>query len=231
MSHGERIVGGNQPLRSPFMPTRYDVSGPEGEFEPGSRRRVLRNLLAIRAVRDMEQVESHLLLAATRRAIAEVRDDQRFTAEDIRIWHRSWLGTVYPWAGEYRGVNISKAGFPFAAASQVPRLMAAFEAGPMSLYTPCAPSSVEAVSTALAAVHVELVLIHPFRDGNGRCARLVATLMAVQAGLPPLDFSGVQGKERQRYFDAVHAAMARDLSPMAAIFGRIITKTLGKRES
>lgn len=213
------------------MPTRYDVSGPEAEFEPGSRRRVLRNLLAIRSVREMGRTESNLLLAATRQAIAEIRDDQRFTAEDIRRWHRSWLAAIYPWAGEYRGVNISKAGFLFAAASEVPRLMAALEAGPLSVYTPCAPSSLEAVSSALAAVHVELVLIHPFRDGNGRVARLLATLMAVQAGLPPLDFSGVRGSERQRYFDAVHAAMARDLRPMASIFGRIIADTLRKQKA
>jgi hypothetical protein len=35
-------------------------------------------------------------------------------------------------------------------------------------------------------VHAELVLIHPFRDGNGRCARLLSTLMGVHAGLPLL---------------------------------------------
>jgi len=48
----------------------------------------------------------------------------------------------------------------------------------------------EEVIKALAVVHTELVLIHPFRaEGNGRVARMLATLMALQAGLPPLDFS------------------------------------------
>ena len=46
------------------MPTRYDAHGPEAEFEPGSGGRVLRNKLAIRRVRDMEQAESEALLAA-----------------------------------------------------------------------------------------------------------------------------------------------------------------------
>ena len=41
-----------------------------------------------------------------------------------------------------------------------------------------------------AAVHAEPILIHPFREGNGRCARLLATLMGLQAGLPALDFGG-----------------------------------------
>ena len=43
--------------------------------------------------------------------------------------------------------------------------------------------------------------------GNGRIARLLATLMALQAGLTPLDFTGVRGQARQRYFAAIQAAM------------------------
>jgi fido (protein-threonine AMPylation protein) len=46
---------------------------------------------------------------------------------------------------------------------------------------------------ALAETHVELVLILPFRDGNGRLARVLSTLMALQAGLPLLDFSLMAG--------------------------------------
>lgn len=107
--------------------------------------------------------------------------------------------------------------------------MAALEARPLRSFTPCLPSIAGGVANAMAAVHAELVLIHPFRDGNGRCARLVATLMGLQAGLPPLDFLGVRGKERHRYVDAIHAAMACDLSPMTTIFERIIARTLRTR--
>jgi fido (protein-threonine AMPylation protein) len=34
-------------------------------------------------------------------------------------------------------------------------------------------------STALAVVHAEFILIHPFREGNGRCGRLLAILMGL----------------------------------------------------
>ena len=78
---------------------------------------------------------------------------------------------------------------------------------------------------------MELILIHPFRDGNGRWARLVATLMALQAGLPPLDFSGVKGKERQRYFHAVHAALEGNLAPMMMVFERIVARTQRRQVS
>lgn len=44
---------------------------------------------------------------------------------------------------------------------------------------------------ALSSAHVELILIHPFREGNGRIARLLSDVMAVQAEIGPLDyFSG-----------------------------------------
>ena len=66
---------------------RYAAVGPEAEFEPGSRGRVLRNLLGIRSVREMNQRETEALLSATQRLIDETRPDQRFTADDVCRTH------------------------------------------------------------------------------------------------------------------------------------------------
>lgn len=73
---------------------------------------------------------------------------------------------------------------------------------------------------------MELVLIHPFREGNGRIARLLSVLMALQAGLPPLDFSEMQGANREKYFSAVQAGMDRNYQPMVEIFDRVIDWTM-----
>jgi cell filamentation protein len=81
------------------------------------------------------------------------------------------------------------------------------------------------VAAALAEVHVELVLIHPFREGNGRLSRLLATLMALQAGLPLLDFSGLAESSRQGYFAAVQAGLDRNYRPMTDLFTQIIYAT------
>jgi len=116
---------------------RYDADGPEAEFEPGSRGRVLRNRLGITSVREIERRESEALLAVTEQMIDETRVDQRFTADDIRRMHSLWLGEIYVWAGEYRQVNMAKGEFMFAAANQVPRLMEEFGRGPLREYTPC----------------------------------------------------------------------------------------------
>lgn len=42
---------------------------------------------------------------------------------------------------------------------------------------------------AIAVVHVEFILIHPFREGNGRMGRMLASVMAMQASKPELNFS------------------------------------------
>ena len=60
-------------------------------------------------------------------AIGAYDSQHRFITEDIRELHRRWLGGIYPWAGEYRSVNLSRAGFLFAAANRVPRLMQDYE--------------------------------------------------------------------------------------------------------
>jgi len=207
------------------MATRYEARGSQAEFELGSRGRVLRNLLGIRSVREIARRESVALLAATQHTIDETNVDQTFSAADIMRMHRTWLGEIYAWAGEYRQVNVQKDGFPFAAADQVPRLMLELERGPLHQFTPCRSQDIEAQARAMAVVHAELVLIHPFRDGNGRCARMLAVLMGLQAGLPALDFGGIKGQRKQRYILAVQAGMDRNYAPMTDAFRDVIART------
>ena len=208
------------------MTRRYEANGPEAEFEPGSRGRVLRNRLGITSVRALQRQESESLLATTQQVIDEVVVDHRFTAADICRMHRLWLGGIYEWAGEYRSVNIAKGEFMFAAAAQVPRLMQQFERGPLRLHTPCSTNSAREQAVALATVHAEFVLIHPFREGNGRCARLLAMLMGLQAGLPALDFGGIRGARKRSYIAAVHWAMDHNYVPMTDVFREVIARTL-----
>lgn len=207
------------------MTTRYDPHGVEAEFQAGSRGRVLRNALGIMRVRDMQLAESQALWLAQRQAIDTFSQDHCFTAVDIRALHRMWLGPIYPWAGEYRSVNIGKGGFQFASAHLIPGLMAELERNALARYTPCREAPVETVAEALAVVHGELILIHPFREGNGRLARLLALLMGLQAGLPPLDFSPLEGRGKKRYFAGIHAALGRDYRPLAKVFERVIEET------
>src|SRR5688500_19163359 len=106
-----------------MTPRRYAAAGSEAEFQPGSRGRVLRNFLSINKVREMEDAETQALIAAQRAARTTYGRNHRFTPADIRRLHRMWLGSIYPWAGNYRTVNIGKDGLQFAQAPMIPRLM------------------------------------------------------------------------------------------------------------
>jgi len=211
------------------MTSRYDTSNlPEDQYEPGSNGAVLRNLLGIKDKVKLERIEEVRFERLMVKAAARFDDDHRFTAQDILWLHKFWLEGVFPWAGAYRTVNIGKGGFMFAAAAHVPELMRLFENDQLARLTPCRFEQIEDIAAALAEVHVELVLIHPFREGNGRIARLLSVLMALQAGLPPLDFSEFQQDRRAEYFAAVQTGMDRDYKPMERIFNGVIEWTLGR---
>ncbi|MCX5894751.1 MAG: Fic family protein, partial [Proteobacteria bacterium] len=187
---------------------RYNTSGMiEDQHEEGSNGLVLKNIPGIKTSQEMGLLETKELLRANEQLIERYGSDHRFTASDICFMHRVWLGSLYEWAGRYRNVRISKGDFPFANPEFIPKLMNDFEKNILSRYTPCTFVSNKKIIEALSIVHVELLLIHPFREGNGRVARLLATLMALQAGLPLLDFTEIEGSKKDEYFAAVRAGL------------------------
>jgi cell filamentation protein len=128
-----------------------------------------------------------------------------------------WLGSVYAWAGKVRTFNLSKQGFAFASAHLLPDLLDDFESDQLVRLTPFNPESMDELISGFAQVHVEFVLIHPFREGNGRIARLLIDVMACQAGIGPLDYSAWD-QQRDQYFAAIRAGAVLDIAPMEELF-------------
>lgn len=206
---------------------RYDVSDlPEAQFEPGSSNQVLKNRLGITSKQRMDDAEARALEKTLDVLVRNFDEAHCFTAEDLCDCHRIWLGDIYEWAGHYRQVNISKDDFLFAAAGHIPSLMKQFEREALGRSTPCRFPTRPEILRALAETHVELVLIHPFRDGNGRLARLLSTLMALQAGLPLLDFGALTGEKKKAYFAAIRAGLDQHYAPMEKLFEEIIEQSL-----
>lgn len=109
------------------MADRYDVSGGvEGEYQPGSSRRVLVNKLAVNDPAHMDDIELTLLGDMQLKLLRDIEPSQCLTVQDLCNWHDEWLNSVYIWAGRFRTVNLEKNGYLFAAAQQIPRLMENF---------------------------------------------------------------------------------------------------------
>jgi cell filamentation protein len=108
--------------------------------------------------------------------------------------------------------------------------MTNLEKGPLRKFTPCRFASMDEVVKAISVVHTELLLIHPFRDGNGRVARMLAILRALQADLPPLDFGSIRDRKRQEYYGAVQVGLEQKYELMEKIFRTVIRRTLRVRK-
>ena len=64
------------------------------------------------------------------------------------------------------------------------------------------PGNTEQALTAYVQLHVAFVRIHPFFDGNGRIARLIANLPVLKSGLPPII---IPREKRKQYIDTLSA--------------------------
>ena len=74
---------------------RYDTSGlPEDQYQPGSDGLVLKNLLGITKLAEIEIVETTELLRIGEQLLEQVGEDQAFTSRDVCAMHRLWLGPV-----------------------------------------------------------------------------------------------------------------------------------------
>lgn len=193
--------------------SRYAVGTAEGENQPSSNEQVLKNLLGITSPDEMNEVELGLLEQIYENVLVDDLPERALTVEDLKTWHRRWLGNVYEWAGQERSVNMGKDGFAFAAAGQIPRLLEQFERDCLRRWTPCHGLSTDELVEGTAVTHVELILIHPFREGNGRLSRLLADVMAVQAGRDPLDYSAWE-TNKNAYIGAIHQGVRMDFEPM-----------------
>ena len=207
---------------------RYCVPTDE-DFEPDSNNEVLKNYLGIKSADEIGELEGQELERAELELFDIFDKNHSFTAADICDIHELWLGDVYPSAGKYRSVRMSKDDFVFAMPVRIESSMSEFEKKYLAKYTPCHYTDINELATALGVVHVELIIIHPFREGNGRTARLLADLMAIQASQPPINFASIDQTENdegfQQYIMAIHAGVDGNYKPIEEIFKKLLAQS------
>ena len=68
----------------------------------------------------------------------------------------------------------------------------------------------------------EFILIHPFREGNGRISRLLLDVMAAKAGAQPLDYSLWDRRHKDFYFKAIQAGRDGDYQYVAQLIRDVL---------
>ncbi len=84
--------------------------------------------------------------------------------------------------------------------------------------------SLAAVIETCAWAHSEWVRIHPFANGNGRTARLLANSLAMRYGLPP--FVRLRPRPDEPYAGVAGASMKRVWAPTVSLFHEMLNDSL-----
>ncbi|MFN0104093.1 MAG: Fic/DOC family protein [Bryobacteraceae bacterium] len=156
---------------------------------PGTN--VLRNLRDIRDPDTPNEFEAE----ATSRRIRQLEHKPlpgAFDTTHLQAIHHHIFKDVFPWAGEFRTVNISRPDGVFAFREYIlPSLNKAL--GELQKERCLSGTGLRRFSNRAAHYMGEINAIHPFRDGNGRSQREFIRQLALRNGYA-LDWSRVSGE-------------------------------------
>lgn len=149
---------------------------------------------------------------------------QTFDANHYISIHKYLFEDIYPFAGEIRNENIQKR-IPFCLPNLIfPHLQSTLETAIKKI------SSIDSRDKLLLFItelYSDLDIIHPFREGNGRCERefirQLVNYICKKNGLEPyqLDYSKIENREA--YIDAVvKADVYLDYSDLLLLFDSIL---------
>ncbi len=147
-------------------------------WEPGGR--VLRNLLGIRDFDELRAREYALVFQRNdelRQGVVTIK--QTFDLEHHRAVHRHLFQDVYAWAGEVRTVGLVKGACEFVDRVDIGRMCD--EAARVALTTQWGTITRDAFGQAMAEVYAWMNFAHPFREGNGRTAKVVLDHLATRS--------------------------------------------------
>jgi Fic-DOC domain mobile mystery protein B len=130
----------------------------------------------------------------------------------LRRLHQQMFGETWRWAGSFRksdkniGVDWLQIGVELKKLLDDVRFQVANGSLPLD--------------EIAVRFHHRLVAIHPFPNGNGRHARLIADLLIERLDRPRFTWGSASlpdaNETRQRYIAALQAADARDIAPLLA---------------
>tara|TARA_R110002124_G_scaffold183735_3_gene351189 strand:+ start:1438 stop:2022 length:585 start_codon:yes stop_codon:yes gene_type:complete len=188
---------------------------------PQSEDEILPNKLGLTDLLKIAEEEYRGFLRAEIKFGSELDEITVFDWKLISSIHKVAFDHLYEFAGKLRTVNMSKDGFMFPAAKFLPVIIREFEVEFLSAKPEQLDSYEELIQLA-APIHSELLYLHPFREGNGRTARLFADLMAIKTGFEKFNFEKINEKRMPEYIKAVQFASDKNYQPMIDLFKKLI---------
>ena len=145
------------------------------------------------------------------------RRSDLLTEKYVRDLHKKMFGEVWSWAGTFRQTEKNIGIDPLQISVKLRMLLDDVQYWiENKTYIPL---------EAAAHFHHRLVYIHPFPNGNGRHARVMADALLLKLyGEKPIDWAGGQdlnamNERRKDYIQALRAADAGNLQPLLTFVG------------
>ncbi|MBD5157689.1 MAG: cell filamentation protein Fic [Butyrivibrio sp.] len=134
--------------------------------------------------------------------------------ESLKAIHKYLFGDIYFFAGEIRTVNISKGNFRFAPLMYLEASLANIDKMPQSDFD------------EIIEKYVEMNIVHPFREGNGRSTRIwLDCILRKEIGMV-VDWSKV---DKDDYLLAMERSPIKDIE-IKHILKNALTDKTGDRE-
>ena len=128
--------------------------------------------------------------------------------------HRYLFEDIYDFAGKVRSVNIAKGNFRFAPVMYLQAALESIENMPQSTFD------------EIVEKYVEMNVAHPFREGNGRSARICLDLILKQELRLVIDWSLV---DKDDYLLAMERSPIKDIE-IKHLLKRALTDRIDDRE-
>ena len=159
--------------------------------------------------RDLNAAEQENIVRAQEWAMDGRRRDL-LSEKFVKDLHRRMLGDVWRWAGRFRTSQRNIGTDYWLIASELRQLLDDAKG-----WIEYASYPIDEIAVRF---HHRLTQIHPFANGNGRHARLVADLLAIQHGGERFSWGRESlrelGEARARYIEALRRADAHDIGPL-----------------
>lgn len=151
--------------------------------------------------------------------LAEQPDPVPLSLDLLREVHIQLMGDIYPFAGQWRTVVLHKGDGPTKWPLPLGGIQPQMKVLERDVFTrsPFLSEEDEEVFLYASMVMNETLVIHPFREGNGRTAFILGNLILLQNSMVPLDVYD-RRRDEARYFEACEAGrIRRDYKPLAEL--------------
>ncbi len=172
----------------------------------------------IGTIKELNEYEALNLIRAREWAFSSrtIKSTNPLEESYVRLLHTKMFDEVWKWAGTYRKNELNIGCDPSEIVQRIPQLLANTQHW--------IDQKVFPIDECILRFHYDLVSkIHPFANGNGRHARMIADVVAVKSGRPEFSWGAeqnlaTQGNARAAYLTALRAldSDAKNIQPLLA---------------